>query len=306
MIERDDTRYVAAVRRRLHFGVGLIVFGVVGALSVPTALLVAARLQTEFERSADRVRGTVIDVYDYARRGADVTVRFRYQGAVRHERINVGGDGGDVGDRVAVFIDPDDPQDVRLDDQDTVTGWVAVVGAVGSMTAAAGLIWGVIVVRDARRQRTVVAGSTWRQAQATGYVKAKVSQGVRFPDRNRRVRPARPALLTYVDADQEHVVALRSVWRPRVPSEIAVAGPLDGTLLIEFPDKRTLRTAEQATSERQADEWESVARRAPTVPSLAAAGWYPDPRGRHDHRYWDGATWTAHVADAGVADTDPV
>jgi len=35
------------------------------------------------------------------------------------------------------------------------------------------------------------------------------------------------------------------------------------------------------------------------------AGWLPDPTGRHDHRYWDGSRWTEHVADAGVAATDP-
>jgi hypothetical protein len=36
------------------------------------------------------------------------------------------------------------------------------------------------------------------------------------------------------------------------------------------------------------------------------AGWHPDPRGRHEHRYWDGSQWTDHVADAGVMGTDPV
>lgn len=34
--------------------------------------------------------------------------------------------------------------------------------------------------------------------------------------------------------------------------------------------------------------------------------WYPDPTGRHDHRWWDGTEWTAHVADAGAAGTDPL
>lgn len=33
-------------------------------------------------------------------------------------------------------------------------------------------------------------------------------------------------------------------------------------------------------------------------------GWYSDPTGRHDHRWWDGAAWTAHVADAGIAAQD--
>src|SRR5688500_8455503 len=35
-----------------------------------------------------------------------------------------------------------------------------------------------------------------------------------------------------------------------------------------------------------------------------AAGWQPDPFGRHEVRYWDGSAWTAHVSDAGVTSTD--
>lgn len=35
-------------------------------------------------------------------------------------------------------------------------------------------------------------------------------------------------------------------------------------------------------------------------------GWHPDPTERHEHRYWDGAEWTEHVADAGEASTDPI
>lgn len=34
--------------------------------------------------------------------------------------------------------------------------------------------------------------------------------------------------------------------------------------------------------------------------------WYPDPTGRHQHRYFDGARWTAHVADGGVTALDPI
>ena len=33
-------------------------------------------------------------------------------------------------------------------------------------------------------------------------------------------------------------------------------------------------------------------------------GWYPDPEARHESRYWDGSTWTAHVADNGVASNE--
>lgn len=35
-----------------------------------------------------------------------------------------------------------------------------------------------------------------------------------------------------------------------------------------------------------------------------APGWYADPFERHQSRYWDGSTWTAHVADHGVGATD--
>ncbi len=33
-------------------------------------------------------------------------------------------------------------------------------------------------------------------------------------------------------------------------------------------------------------------------------GWYPDPAGRHELRWWDGARWTADVADGGRVSRD--
>lgn len=33
-------------------------------------------------------------------------------------------------------------------------------------------------------------------------------------------------------------------------------------------------------------------------------GWHADPFGRHQHRYWDGRAWTAHVTNNGVASVD--
>jgi TM2 domain-containing membrane protein YozV len=36
------------------------------------------------------------------------------------------------------------------------------------------------------------------------------------------------------------------------------------------------------------------------------AGWKPDPRGRHEYRYWDGTQWTDHVSDQGEVSQDPV
>jgi hypothetical protein len=36
------------------------------------------------------------------------------------------------------------------------------------------------------------------------------------------------------------------------------------------------------------------------------ADWYADPAGRHEYRYWDGTSWTHHVADSGVQGIDPL
>ncbi len=38
----------------------------------------------------------------------------------------------------------------------------------------------------------------------------------------------------------------------------------------------------------------------------AHAGWYPDPAGRSEFRYWDGAEWTEHVSRAGQQSIDPL
>lgn len=36
------------------------------------------------------------------------------------------------------------------------------------------------------------------------------------------------------------------------------------------------------------------------------AAWHPDPRGRHQLRYYDGTRWTEHVSTNGVQSIDPV
>jgi uncharacterized protein YxjI len=40
--------------------------------------------------------------------------------------------------------------------------------------------------------------------------------------------------------------------------------------------------------------------------STTPANWYPDPKGRHQLRYWDGTNWTEHVSTNGVTGTDPL
>jgi Bacterial PH domain/Short C-terminal domain/Protein of unknown function (DUF2510) len=39
---------------------------------------------------------------------------------------------------------------------------------------------------------------------------------------------------------------------------------------------------------------------------MVDASWLPDPTGRAELRYWNGATWTEHVSDQGTAGIDPL
>ena len=50
---------------------------------------------------------------------------------------------------------------------------------------------------------------------------------------------------------------------------------------------------------------EPVVDAAPAAESAVPAGWYADPSGRFELRYWDGSAWTEHVSRAGQQFTDP-
>ncbi|MGH9139314.1 MAG: DUF2510 domain-containing protein [Acidimicrobiales bacterium] len=56
----------------------------------------------------------------------------------------------------------------------------------------------------------------------------------------------------------------------------------------------------------ETSSWGGSAQQAPTpsTPSVPA-GWYADPAGRFELRYWDGNAWTEHVSRAGQQYTDP-
>ena len=43
----------------------------------------------------------------------------------------------------------------------------------------------------------------------------------------------------------------------------------------------------------------------PPAQQATPAGWYPDPFGRHELRYFDGGSWTEHVSSHGRAGIDP-
>jgi len=40
--------------------------------------------------------------------------------------------------------------------------------------------------------------------------------------------------------------------------------------------------------------------------SRKSQGWYDDPAGKHERRFWDGQDWTASVIDDGVQSSDPM
>jgi hypothetical protein len=50
---------------------------------------------------------------------------------------------------------------------------------------------------------------------------------------------------------------------------------------------------------------EPAAESAQAAESAVPAGWYADPSGRFELRYWDGTAWTEHVSRAGQQFTDP-
>lgn len=39
---------------------------------------------------------------------------------------------------------------------------------------------------------------------------------------------------------------------------------------------------------------------------MSDAGWFPDPTGRFQQRYWDGTQWFEHVANGTLRGTDAV
>ena len=43
-----------------------------------------------------------------------------------------------------------------------------------------------------------------------------------------------------------------------------------------------------------------------TVGQSAPPGWYDDPGGKHDYRFWDGERWTGGVADGERITEDPL
>jgi hypothetical protein len=108
--------------------------------------------------------------------------------------------------------------------------------------------------------------------------------------------------LAVVGAFVLFVIALRWYIRRTTPSPPAAAG--EGESGIPAAGEGTPPGhASEGPAEHGADDPSTPA--AVTDTPRAPADWYPDPSGRHQHRYWDGSAWTDWVADGGVTGRDP-
>jgi putative membrane protein len=156
--------------------------------------------------------------------------------------------------------------------------------------------------------------------------------GAPDPERTRPPRRARlkaPLSFHFLSAghDRAHAVCVTgrlnraTTWVPLEKSQSIrrVQGPLQrplglATVHVDVAGKRTraeFRDREVAEADRLVEELSELSRLArlhrPAVPatsssgngSTAPSGWYPDPSGRHEHRYWHDGRWTGHVADGG-------
>ncbi len=75
-----------------------------------------------------------------------------------------------------------------------------------------------------------------------------------------------------------------------------------------FPPQPPASPAQQPAPSHQAAPLAPFAPPPPPPPAVLpreAAGWYPDPSGRHELRFWDGSAWSAHVSDHGTVGNDP-
>jgi actin-like ATPase involved in cell morphogenesis len=89
-----------------------------------------------------------------------------------------------------------------------------------------------------------------------------------------------------IDAHPKHAIALGAA--------IAAAAAVGGTSTAEMAAAASV----VATPEPL------VSRTVTTTAAGLAAGWQPDPTGRHEYRYWNGTEWTDDVSDGGVTATD--
>jgi Protein of unknown function (DUF2510) len=89
---------------------------------------------------------------------------------------------------------------------------------------------------------------------------------------------------------------------PAVAATAGTVGATQATAQTGEPAAAATVAAAQSSAAQPAAA-QPAAAQAATTPSVPA-GWYADPAGRFELRYWDGTTWTEHVSRAGQQYTD--
>jgi len=84
----------------------------------------------------------------------------------------------------------------------------------------------------------------------------------------------------------------------------AVAGDAASDVTGDLADSAGDAT-DEATSAADTEAADTAAAATDDAASGVPAGWYADPSGRFELRYWDGNAWTEHVSRAGQQYTDP-
>ena len=112
---------------------------------------------------------------------------------------------------------------------------------------------------------------------------------------------------TAAEATEESVEDLAAqVGSDEAAAAAAAATPFLGSAEpVAEPEPVAEAEAEPVAEPEPAAEPEPVAEAAPAAEPAVPAGWYADPSGRFELRYWDGAAWTEHVSRAGQQVTDP-
>lgn len=70
------------------------------------------------------------------------------------------------------------------------------------------------------------------------------------------------------------------------------------------PDKGKGSSSKLQTSEPS--NTTRLARQDPSTPSNTPPGWYPDPLGEYEYRWWNGDSWTGHVASQSRISYHPI
>jgi hypothetical protein len=105
------------------------------------------------------------------------------------------------------------------------------------------------------------------------------------------------------------VLAVTGVTDESTTQTLLIVGGVVGAVaaLLNIVVVREITARQEALQERDPAPTERPVARAFSAPTTVdGPGWYADPGGRYDHRYWDGSAWTEHVSRGGVADTAPV